>query len=71
VRAAADAALALVTSVLRRWVRAEPAADFAAALAFGLLGVLAAAAAALLPVLSLAPVARRHANATGKLAPTA
>jgi len=53
VRAAADAAFALVTSALRRWVRAEPAADFAAALAFGLFSVLAAADAALLPVLSL------------------
>jgi hypothetical protein len=52
VRAAADAAFALVTSPLRLCVNAEPAADFAALLALELCKVLPAAEAAFLPVLS-------------------
>jgi hypothetical protein len=52
VRAAADAAAALVTSALLRWVRVEAAADFAALLAVWLLSVLPAADAARWPVLS-------------------
>jgi hypothetical protein len=52
VRAAAEAADALVTSMLRRWVSADPAAALAALLAVGLERVLAAADAAFLPVVS-------------------
>ena len=52
VRAAAVAALGPVTTLLWTWVSAEPAADFAALPAVGLLKVFAAADAARGPVLS-------------------
>jgi len=52
VRAAAIAALGPVTSLLLTWVSAEPAADFAALPAAGLLKVFPAADAARGPVLS-------------------
>ena len=52
VRAAALAALALVTSAVPVWARAEAAADLAALLARGLASVFPAADAALGPVVS-------------------
>jgi hypothetical protein len=51
-RAAAEAVLTPVTSLLRTWVSADAAADFAALLARGLRRVFPAADAARLPVLS-------------------
>jgi hypothetical protein len=52
---AADAAFFPVTSLLFRWVKAEPAADFAALDAFGFRNVRAAAEAVFLPVFSFSP----------------
>lgn len=52
--AALDAAALLVTSVLPRWVSAEPAALFAAGVDLGLLSTFAAAVAAFRLVFSLA-----------------